>query len=67
MITFSNNKPVRDIKTKLMSSAKGLTEVERSELLSFIDLLEDCLMLNPEKRCTPAEALKHPFIARPVR
>jgi serine/threonine-protein kinase PRP4 len=36
------------------------------ELNLFADLLERCLNLNPEKRCTPDEALKHPFIRRPV-
>lgn len=32
------------------------------ELHLFADLLDRCLNLNPEKRCTPTEALKHPFI-----
>ncbi|RFU32179.1 hypothetical protein B7463_g4195, partial [Scytalidium lignicola] len=62
-----NNKPSRDLRSRLMSAVKGYTEAERNELASFADLLDRCLALNPEKRCTPAEALKHPFITRITR
>lgn len=59
-------KPTRDLRTRLASGAKGLPDDEMKELNLFIDLLDKCLALNPEKRCTPAEALKHPFLSRPV-
>ena len=42
----------------------GMAEAEAKELSLFIDLLDRCLNVNPEKRCTPAEALKHPFILK---
>ncbi|GAQ04411.1 serine/threonine-protein kinase prp4 [Aspergillus lentulus] len=59
-------KPTRDLRTRLMGkNAKGMTDGEAKELALFVDLLDRCLSLNPEKRCTPAEALRHPFIARP--
>ena len=58
------NKPVRDLKTRLTANVKGSNDIEMKELLLFVDLLERCLNLNPEKRCTPAEALRHPFILR---
>ena len=58
------SKPTRDLRTRLMVNAKGMADVETKELNSFVDLLERCLNLNPEKRCTPNEALKHPFIMR---
>ncbi|KAE8348164.1 kinase-like domain-containing protein [Aspergillus coremiiformis] len=59
-------KPTRDLKTRLMGKGtRGMTDNEAKELTLFVDLLDRCLSLNPEKRCTPAEALKHPFIARP--
>jgi serine/threonine-protein kinase PRP4 len=57
-------RPTRDLKTRLMSAAKGLGETDMKELNLFVDLLDRCLTLNPEKRITPAEALKHPFIHR---
>lgn len=58
------SKPTREIRTRLVSVSKGLTDVETKELNLFIDLIDRCLTLNPEKRCTPSEALKHPFILR---
>ncbi|KAL5338716.1 kinase-like domain-containing protein [Aspergillus crustosus] len=59
-------KPTRDLKTRLMGKGtRGMTDNEAKELALFMDLLDRCLSLNPEKRCTPAEALKHPFISRP--
>jgi serine/threonine-protein kinase PRP4 len=62
MLSFA--KPTRDLKTRLMINAKGMSDSELKELSLFIDLLDRCLNLNPEKRCTPNEALKHPFITR---
>ncbi|OJJ61101.1 hypothetical protein ASPSYDRAFT_56487 [Aspergillus sydowii CBS 593.65] len=59
-------KPTRDLKTRLLGKGtRGMSDSEAKELALFVDLLERCLSLNPEKRCTPAEALKHPFISRP--
>jgi len=62
MLAFT--KPSRDLRTRLMSASKGLSEAETKELALFMDLLDRCLALNPEKRCTPAEALRHPFILK---
>ncbi|CZS91037.1 hypothetical protein WAI453_003798 [Rhynchosporium graminicola] len=64
-LTFA--KPSRDLRTRLMSASKGLTEAETKELTLFADLLDRCLALNPEKRITPAEALKHPFILKMLK
>ena len=47
-----------------MANVKGLGDAGVKELNLFVDLLDKCLNLNPEKRCTPNEALKHPFITR---
>ncbi|EDN02257.1 serine/threonine-protein kinase prp4 [Histoplasma mississippiense (nom. inval.)] len=58
-------KPTRDLKTRLMGKgSKGMSDSETKELTLFIDMLDRCLSVNPEKRCTPSEALKHPFITR---
>lgn len=65
LINFT--KPTRDLKSRLLaagSGRKGMPEAEVKEVNLFADLLDRCLTLNPEKRITPAEALKHPFIMR---
>ena len=61
---MSFSKPTRDLKTRLMANVKGVSDVEIKELNAFVDLLDRCLSLNPERRCTAAEALRHPFITR---
>ncbi|KAL4896966.1 kinase-like protein [Aspergillus ambiguus] len=58
-------KPTRDLKTRLLGKgARGMTESEAKELTLFVDLLDRCLSLNPEKRCTPGEALRHGFFRK---
>lgn len=64
LVTFI--KPIRDLKTRLIGASKGLSEEEMKELSLFTDLLDKCLNLNPAKRITPIEALKHPFVSRPI-
>lgn len=39
-----------------------LKDDESKLLVSFVDLLDKCLVLDPAKRMTPKEALVHPFI-----
>jgi serine/threonine-protein kinase PRP4 len=50
-----------------MFASKGLSDAEIKELELFRDLLDRCLALNPEKRITPAEALRHPFIMKTLK
>ncbi|KIY03432.1 uncharacterized protein Z520_00123 [Fonsecaea multimorphosa CBS 102226] len=57
-------KPVRDLRSRLIPKDKRMNEQERKELDLFVDLLDKCLDLRPEKRITPNDALKHPFISR---
>ena len=47
-----------DLKTRLLKYASPET---RTLVLQLADLLERCLSLNPERRITVADALKHPF------
>ena len=54
-------KPTRDLRTRILAASSGLSDAESRELNHFIDLLEHCLTLNPDKRIKPAEALRHPF------
>ncbi|KAJ5918920.1 Serine/threonine protein kinase (Prp4) [Penicillium verhagenii] len=57
-------KPTRDLKSRLTGKGtRGMSDVEVKELTQFFDFLDRCLTLNPEKRITPSEALKHPFLA----
>jgi serine/threonine-protein kinase PRP4 len=54
-------KPTRDLRTRLTAASAGMNDAEGRELNQFIDLLDHCLALNPDKRIKPADALKHPF------
>ncbi|KTW28862.1 hypothetical protein T552_01491 [Pneumocystis carinii B80] len=53
------SKPVRDLRSRLLSN---MSNEDPKLMKNFIDLLERCLDLDPEKRLTAYEALKHPFI-----
>lgn len=57
-------KPTRDLKSRLLGKGARLSDSEAKEINLFIDLLDRCLSLNPEKRCTPSEALRHPFFMK---
>ncbi|KHN96125.1 serine/threonine-protein kinase prp4 [Metarhizium album ARSEF 1941] len=59
--TLAVVKPTRDLRTRLNAASTGMSDTEARHLNHFIDLLEQCLALNPDKRITPSEALKHPF------
>ena len=50
----------KDLKTLLMPTK--LPESEAKKVLQLADLLEKALMLDPSKRLTPSQALKHPFV-----
>jgi serine/threonine-protein kinase PRP4 len=43
---------------------RGMSDADAKDLTLFVDFLDRCLALNPEKRCTPADALKPPFLNR---
>lgn len=55
-------KPLRDLRARLLPSASKVSDEEAKLVMSFIDLLDKCLMLDPGRRITPKEALVHPFI-----
>jgi len=64
--TLAIVKPTRDLRTRLLAASNGMTDAEARELNHFVDLLERCLTLNPDKRITPSEALRHPFFLHRV-
>jgi serine/threonine-protein kinase PRP4 len=58
-------KPTRDLRQRLLAPhilASMKDEEERKLLHQFVDLLDKCLNLTPEKRLTVKEALQHPFV-----
>lgn len=56
-------KPSRDLRQRILPpSSVKLKDEESKLLLSFVDLLDKCLALDPSKRISPREALVHPFI-----
>lgn len=58
-------KPTRDIKSRVLAaSTPGIPEEENRLVMHFIDFLDKCLSLSPDKRLDPKEALAHPFICR---
>lgn len=64
MRTLAVVKPTRDLRTRLLAASSGMDDAETRELNHFVDLLERCLALNPDKRITPFEALRHPFFTQ---
>ncbi|OLL23014.1 Serine/threonine-protein kinase prp4, partial [Neolecta irregularis DAH-3] len=61
--TCNFSKPVKDLKSKLIgSNSPDLSTQDLKLLNNFVDFLDKCLNLLPEKRITPKEALIHPFI-----
>ncbi|KAI0823829.1 kinase-like protein [Trametes gibbosa] len=55
--------PSRDLRQRILPpSSVKLKDEESKLLLSFVDLVDKCLTLDPSKRITPREALVHPFI-----
>lgn len=59
-------KPTRDLRTRLMTASSGMNEAEAKHLNHFHDLLDRCLAVNPDKRITPSEALRHPFFQEKI-
>ena len=57
-------KPTRDLRSRIIPKGKKMDDTERKEIELFLDLLDKCLDLRPEKRITPGDALRHPFIMR---
>jgi serine/threonine-protein kinase PRP4 len=59
----SSGEPGKDIRSRLSNNSKGLGPLEMKEHMAFVDLLDKCLHLDPARRISPNEALRHGFIA----
>jgi len=54
------HRPTRDLHAELLKIPHDAKEVQSIEDLA--DLLEQCFTLNPQKRVTCEQALRHPFL-----
>ena len=60
---YNIQKPPKELKARVVGgNSGGISDADMSLLNSFVDFLGRCLELNPEKRITPSEAFRHPFI-----
>lgn len=51
-----------------MEDRLGINKTEANkDLVLFKDLLDKCLIIDPERRITPEEALRHPFFKKPSK
>ncbi|KAK5132702.1 hypothetical protein LTR08_008746 [Meristemomyces frigidus] len=62
-VHFNKLPPGRDLRSRLSGNARGLAPAELREHASFVELMERCLQLDPARRITPGEALRHGFVA----
>ena len=69
VVQFNRPSTGRDLRARCLGAGgsggvKSASDEEGKELGLFVDLLDKCLALNPERRISPTEALRHPFILR---
>ena len=62
-LNFNKTTPGKDLRSRLSGNAKGMKPEELKEHAAFVDLMDKCLQLDPARRVTPNEALRHGFIA----
>ena len=61
-INFNKTAPGKDLRSRLSGNTKSMKPDEVKEHAAFVDLMEKCLQLDPAKRVSPNEALRHVFI-----
>ncbi|KAI7219403.1 kinase-like protein [Hortaea werneckii] len=62
-MNFNKLAPGKDLRSRLAGNANGLSPAELKEHASFVDLLDKCLQLDPARRVSPNDALRHGFVA----
>ncbi|KAK3715872.1 U4/U6 small nuclear ribonucleoprotein prp4 [Vermiconidia calcicola] len=61
-MNFSKVAPGKDLRSRLSGNTKGMKPDEVKEHAAFVDLMERCLQLDPARRVSPNEALRHGFV-----
>jgi hypothetical protein len=59
---YSFSKPTRDLKSELLSGPHELSSEDRTLVYQLNDLLTQILQIDPTRRITVEEALRHPFL-----
>ncbi|KAK4974806.1 U4/U6 small nuclear ribonucleoprotein prp4 [Elasticomyces elasticus] len=62
-VNFNKTAAGKDLRGRLSGNAKGMAPPELREHAAFVDLMEKCLQLDPARRITPNDALRHHFVA----
>ena len=60
---FIKAAPGKDLRARLSGNTKGMQQEEIKEHAAFVDLMDKCLQLDPARRVSPNEALRHAFVA----
>lgn len=60
---FSQGVNGKDLKSRLSANIKRMDAAQLKLHSAFVDLLDKCLQLDPEKRIKPKDAIRHPFIS----
>ena len=60
---FSQGVNGKDLKSRLSANIKKMDAAQLKLHSAFVDLLDKCLQLDPEKRIKPKDAIRHPFIS----
>lgn len=66
-VTFNKTVPGRDLRARLSANTKGMKADEVKEHAAFVDLMDKCLQLDPVRRLTPNDALRHGFVAHTIQ
>jgi serine/threonine protein kinase len=59
------HQPTQSLKERLLDFFSASTAEEKKHVLHLFDVILKCLTLNPRKRITVEDCLKHPFFADP--
>ncbi|KAI5360462.1 putative serine/threonine-protein kinase, active [Septoria linicola] len=64
---FSQGVTGKDLKSRLSANVKKMDNNQLKLHSAFVDLLDKCLQLDPEKRIKPKDALRHSFVSGSAR